>query len=586
MLKADGETLTSGAVEKAERLSSYFSSVFNRDRNEDDTGAQKFTQHKVTSCFASPQSVRKKLESLKTAKSPGPDQVHPRVLKELAEVLSEPISIILNMSFESATLPDNWKTAHISAIHKKGSKHLPENYRPVSLTSVVAKLAESFIRETIMVHMRDNKLFSKKQFGFLGGRSTVLQLLVVLDQWTQILDAGGFVDILYFDFMKAFDKVPHIGLLKTVERYGISGLLYDWIRAFLLDRKQRVCIQGSFSGWTNVESGIPQGSVLGPLLFIIFINELPSKASNAEIFLFADDMKVYNGIGSESDCENLQKDVDSVCSWAAQSTLKFHPEKCKHLRLSLRDHPEHCYTLGDTGSIINQTDQEKDIGVIFDTKLTFNGHIAAKINKANSILGIISRTFEYKSQDILILLYKALVRPHLEFANQVWSPYLKKHISAIENVQRRLTRMVPGMKDLSYQERLIKLKLPSLAYRRLRGDAIEAFKIIRGYYDNEVTSGLFRFVEDSVTRGHKYKLFKSRSRLDLRKNSFFLRVVDVWNSLPESVVEAPSIQSFERRLDKFWQNKDIRYDYTAAWYCVTRPAKASVTATEELALEA
>ena len=176
----------------------------------------------------------------------GPDRIHPRVLRELYDSIHVPLAEVISSSLDTGELPTDWKDAHISAIYKKGPKKKAENYRPVSLTSIVVKIAESIIREEIIRHMRQNKLLSNKQFGFLRGRSTVLQLLVVLDKWTEILDQGGVIDVIYCDFMKAFDKGPHNRLLHKLQSYGISGKVLNWIRAFLLNRRQRVRVQGFF----------------------------------------------------------------------------------------------------------------------------------------------------------------------------------------------------------------------------------------------------------------------------------------------------------------------------------------------------
>ena len=271
----------------------------------------------------------KKLLKLKINKSPGPDAIHPRVLHEIAEAISKPLTIIFRSSLRNRELPDEWKYANVSSIHKKGSKTLPQNYRPVSLTSVVCKIMEGIIRDHIIEHMKINKMFSDKQFGFISGRSTTLQLLNVLTIWSEILDEGGTIETIYCDFMKAFDKVPHQKLLYKIGKYGIVGALHGWIESFLKDRAHYVVINNATSSKAPVTSGIPQGSVLGPLLFVIYINDMPDViARDSFLYLFADDTKVFRHIRCPDDAAKLQDDIDKLVEWSNIWQLKFHPEKC------------------------------------------------------------------------------------------------------------------------------------------------------------------------------------------------------------------------------------------------------------------
>ena len=301
-----------------------------------------------------------------------------------------------------------------------------------------------------MKHMKSNKLFSRKQFGFISGRSTVLQLIKVLDNWTETMDEGRATDVVYCDFMKAFDRVPHKKLIEKVASYGIQGDFLRWIKDFLARRKQRVLVNGNESEWKAVTSGVPQGSVLGPLLFVLFINDLPEAAKHgSEVYMYADDTKVYREIKENDDCDRLQQDLDGLLGWTDKWMLDFHPDKCKYMRIGRSAIEEKRYRVHNN---ISKTETGKDIGVIIDNKLKFSEHLSEKINKANKIVGLIRRTFVYLDSPMFKSLYTALVRPHLEYANQVWCPHLIKDIEAVENVQRRATKQLSELKDLPYED--------------------------------------------------------------------------------------------------------------------------------------
>jgi hypothetical protein len=246
--------------------------------------------------------VHQQLVNLKIDKSPGPDMLHPRVLHELRDVLIKPLTHLFTQSMIQGVLPNDWRMSTVTPVFKKGKKDSINNYRPISLTCIACKIMESVIRNKLMAHFFANNLFSQKQYGFIKGRSTVLQLLQVFDDWSSLLEKKGQIDVIYTDLEKAFDKVPHQRLLSKLHSYGLNVTLITWIDSFLCHRLQRVKINSCLSECKPVLIGIPQGSVLGPLLFVIFINDLPLECSNmCESFLFADDAKLYKHIHNEQD---------------------------------------------------------------------------------------------------------------------------------------------------------------------------------------------------------------------------------------------------------------------------------------------
>ena len=546
---------------KAEIFSNYFASVWtDENTNELPYFRPRNVKFPMKEIEITEDMVYKKLDKLKTDKTPVPGGAHPLILKELAGVLSKPITILFRKSLQNRRLPTFWKHSTVSVIFKSGVKGLAENYRPISLTSILCKMLESIIREHLVDHMLMNALFSDKQYGFIGGRSTALQLLRVFDEWTEAIDQGDDIDIIYMDYRKTFDTVPHMRLMEKVKGYGFTENIVAWIEDFLTERKQKVIINGEVSKEKTIKSGIPQGSVLGPLLFLIFVNDLPELTTSL-VYLFADDNKVSKAIKNYKDKHILQKDLDIIYNWSKIWQLQIHPDKLAHMHIGDEmETPEYEYTVGNMP--VKYSTNEKDLGVIIDRKLSFDLHINEKVKKANSMAGWIRRSFVYMDEVLFKLLYTAMVRMHLEYCAVVWSPYLTKYIDQLEQVQIRATKMVPGLRDKPYPERLKILKLPTLTYRRLRGDMVTVYKIMNNIYHEECCPKLPTIESATGRPGRQLmQLYQSRSRLDIRKFSFTQRVVSVWNSLPEKVVTANTLDTFKTRLDDTWKNERILYHY-------------------------
>ena len=547
--KDDGEFVRTDK-EKAELLNNFFSSVFTTEDvrnipNVDD----KPVHSPLIDIPISETEVKKLLKDMDATKSMGPDDIHPYLLKCMVDVFVEPLTLIFQKSVSSGKIPTAWKDARVSPIFKKGSKTDPSNYRPVSLTSVVCKLLEKLVRKHIMDHLHENNLLSNEQYGFRNKRSCALQLLHVMEEWNEFVDERRSWDTVYLDLAKAFDKVAHKKLVKKVSSFGIKGNVLAWIEDFLSGRRQCVSIKGNTSEWKDVISGVPQGSVLGPVLFVLYVNDVVDHV-DTNIKVFADDTKLY---APSTDSDRLQSDIQSLCDWANKWELTFNVGKCKVIHYGYGN-PEKQYVMG-TEELQTAT-EENDLGVIFERDLKFSKHISSKINKANAILALIKRTFDYIDIHSFIKLYTALVRPHVEFANVVWHPYLRKDIDSLERLQMRATKLVPHLRDLEYQERLKELKLPSLSHRRLRGDVIQTFKIVKGI-DDCIFENFFRYA--SSTRGHNLKLEKPLVRSTFGQNKFSSRVIDSWNNLPQHVVEAKDVNIFKNRLDRHWQG--IMYQY-------------------------
>ena len=543
--------VTANDKEKADVLDRLFSSVFTTENTQSmptTTPGEKSNGTFLSDMCITEEAVKLKLKSLNTNKTPGVDTLHPKVLKELGDVLALPLSIVFNKSIEEGKIPEEWKKANVTAIFKKGDKSNPNNYRPVSLTSVVCKILETFIRDPMQNFLESQNLYSKCQHGFRRGKSCTSQLLEVMEDFTTLLDRGENFDTIYLDFKKAFDSVPHKRLLKKMEMYGVTGNLLAWTEDFLSNRTQTVKVGDAESKSSPVISGIPQGSVLGPTLFTIFINDLPECIESA-CKVFADDTKIYN---STSNRQKLQQDLNNVQAWSELWQLPFNTSKCKCLHYGNKN-PEFDYYLNNTK--VSNCEEEKDLGVTFDKTLKFRTHISNVTKKANQVLGLIKRNFKFLDETSLTKLYKALVRPHLEYAQSVWSPHFRTDKKTIESVQRRATKLISQLKNLSYEERLKALDLPSLEYRRLRGDLIQMYNLLSSNSDNY--KYFFELNKNDRTRGHNLKLVQHHCKLDSRKYSFSMRAISTWNNLNYNVVNAKNVNTFKNLLD--YDLKHLKY---------------------------
>ena len=363
--------------------------------------------------------------------------------------------------------------------------------------------------------------------------------------------------MVYLDFSKAFDSVPHKRLLIKLAAYGIEGSLLKWIENFLSGRKQRVRVGSAHSSPENVISGIPQGSILGPVLFTIYINDLPDcLASTCKVF--ADDTKIYN---KSNEHGQIQDDLNKLQDWSNKWNLSFNTKKCKVLHFG-KNNPRHSYEMWDSDSykVLETCEEEKDLGVVFDSALSFDAHIQKAISRANQVLGLIRRAFTYIDKQMFLNLYKAMVRPLLEYGNLIWCPYLKRQSAAIERVQRRATKILPACKDMTYTERMNYLNLPSLKARRLRGDLIEMYKIYNGLTDIKLENH-FTPSKSNITRNKQGKLFKNRARTNTRKFTFTNRVIDHWNNLNPNTKFATNLNNFKNLLDRNTKFLDHFYLY-------------------------
>ena len=422
---------------KAEILNSQFKSVFTQENvhlpQEPSTNIPPMSDIIITT-----EGVAKLLHGLNPNKATGPDDIPARILQLAANELAPALQIIFQKSLDTGKLPLSWSQANIAPIFKKGDRSLAVNYRPISLTSICCKILEHIILTNIVNHFDCYSVLTDRQHGFRSKHSTESQLIITTQDLAQSPNKKLQVDMIILDFSKAFDTVPHNRLLNKLDRYGIRNKTHTWISNFLKYRKQRVVIGGEHSTWTQVMSGVPQGTVLGPLLFLTYINDLPNNI-NSSIRLFADDCVLYREIKNEIDSQELQKDINSLMKWECDWQMNFNPKKCFVMRLTHARHMTRFnYILGDKS--LQETDNHPYLGVHITNDLTWNKHIHQITATANRTLAFVRRNLYSCPQHIKKSAYTTLVRPLLEYSSSVWDPHTKTLVNKIEMVQRRAAR--------------------------------------------------------------------------------------------------------------------------------------------------
>jgi hypothetical protein len=541
----DGRVVTDD-TEMAEVLNSFFSSVFTREDLTDIPPAAAGDSVPIERMRITEWEIKKAIRKLKKESAAGPDEIGPRLLQELEGAAATALTMIFRESVESGVVPEDWRRANVTPIFKKGTKMDPGNYRPVSLTSVCCKLLEGLMKTAIMRHLEVNNLVNPSQHGFMAGRSCCTNLLEFMEEVTRAVDEGVPVDVIYLDFAKAFDKVPKERLLEKLRAHGVRGHLLRWIRNWLTGRQQRVVLNGKKSGWEQVLSGVPQGSVLGPLLFLIFINDLDIAARKAEILKkFADDTKLGGRVSTEEERAALQEALDELCVWAATWGMDFNVKKCKVLHIG-HNNIRHVYTMG--GQPLGETEEETDVGVLTTANLKPAAQCRRAARTAAAVLGQISRAFHYRDRHVFVQLYKQYVRPHLEFAAAAWSPWQEGDKACLERIQQRAVAMVSGLTSRDYEDRLKELHMETLEERRHQMDMAQVHKILTG--KDKVDAERLLTLANSHGRNTRAAadarcLRQNPGRLEVRRNFFTQRVVAPWNDVPSEIKHVSSVQAFK-----------------------------------------
>ena len=531
----------------ADILNNFFASVFTQGQSvANNLPSEQSNIPNIDAIEITESKVRDKISSLDVNKSIGPDGIPPLVIKELPDFFAPKITKILLRSYHEGHVPALLKTSFITPLHKSGSREEPANYRPISLTPIIAKLMESIFRDHIEEHLRKNNLVSPRQHGFCKGKSTTTNMIDFWDDISLLSELSTSISIIYTDLRKAFDSVPHDLLMYKVRRMGITGKIHDWLKNFLEVRKQKVSINGSLSEAAAVVSGVPQGGVLSGTLFSIYINDLPTVIKHCMISLYADDAKLYYPIGDENSIQLVQQDINQLVAWCSRWRLNLNSRKCFQIQYNPKSFARSFNPIYfiENEEIAHHVDG-RDLGITISSDLKFHKHVNEVCRKANAEIHRIRRTFRSRTPKFLADMYKIFVRSQLEYCVEVWNPCFECDVQKMEKVQNRMTKLLNHGNYLSPAERNSMLGITSHETRRKRGDLIAMYKNV----NNEK---LFKLRGPTRLRGHDKTMNLPVAQNLIRKHSLACRRVSEWNGLPSHVIASDDVNTFKTNLDAFW----------------------------------
>ena len=554
VLKVDNDIYTCDK-DKAKVLNDQFSSVFKSDSYSaadvninDKYNLNKSVNNILTDISIGANSVYKSLKRLDCSKAVGPDGIPTKVLKEAASELALPLSDLFNLTLQTGEIPQEWKLADIVPIFKKGSKDDARNYRPVSLTPIICKILERLVCDQLVKFLNYNNILVDNQHGFRAKRSCETQLLQCVNDWSLALDNKNNIDIIFLDISRAFDTVSHVKLMKKLDNIGIKGNMLNWFKSFLTGRKQRVKINKEFSEWSNVTSGVPQGTIIGPVAFLIYINDITNNIK-CQCMLYADDCVLYSCVNNANDAKMLQHDLDRVIKWSRRWSMDFNVNKCKVMHMTKKNNISfNSYYMN--GSKLGVTETEKYLGVQINHKFSWKCHVDVVKKDCYRKLGIIKRVFSKCNNDIKSKLYKQLIRPKLDYCVNVWKPTTPGLQRVIERIQKRAAGIVLGRRVEDYIRDLSVLAWSPVHMRQNCQELCLMYKIINNEIDIDFDL-FFKYKELSKNLRCKNSLqLKPKfARTEMCKLSFFHRIIPLWNKLPEHIVKAENLKHFKTNLE-------------------------------------
>ena len=550
-LEIDDQTIYSN-VKKANAFNVYFNSQSQITGN-DDTLPNVDQDHQVMPRFQlNTEEVTVVLKNLDTSKAVGPDLVHNKILVAAYPIIAEPLTILFNRSLSEGIFPAVWKKAHITPIFKKGNRSSCSNYRPISLLSCVGKILEKCVKLHVVDFLNEHKIITIAQSGFTQGDSTIYQLLSIYDDFLKSLDNNIKTQAIFFDISKAFDRVWHKGLLHKLRVIGINDQLLTWFHSYLSDRKQAVVVNGSCSDFLTIPAGVPQGSVLGPLLFLIYINDI-NKGIVSTTKLFADDTSMYLSVDDdETRSETLNSDLNKINVWANKWKVTFNCQKTKLVNIC-RQNAIPTNQLVFEGTILEANFYHKHLGLVIQGNCKWNNHIDNVIAKTRMLVSCM-KSYKYRlSRKSLEIMFKSYVLPHFDYADVIWDNCTQYQSEQLEQIQLEALRTIVGtVKGTSHEKLYNETGFIPLKERRKRHKLILFFKFINGMLPEHLSQRFPNLVSDTNIYHRRRPLERNlpKWKTELYRNSFFHDATYLWNALDDNMKTLTSIGAFKRNLSR------------------------------------
>lgn len=559
---------TSNRQEICDLFANHFSSVFNNNNanNNFDLPSVSTSKTYIGNFHLSKGEIEKRLKRLDISKAAGPDNIPPLFIRKCAISLAVPLTLIFSNSLNSGIFPEKWKEARIVPIYKSENRQNIVNYRPISILCTMSRVFESLVYEQSFKVL--GRRINGQQHGFLSGRSTATNLFSYITELISNIDNRLQVDAIYTDFSKAFDKVNHTLLVNKLREFGLSERLLKWCSSYLHGRSSTVVIDGYSSQPYLAKSGVPQGSVLGPAFFNIFINDIVSIFQHSKVYLFADDLKIIKTITNNFDVELLQEDLNRLIQWCNHNQMTLNPKKCFSIRFTRKQRYVQSQYFIETEKLA-VVRAIRDLGVVLDSELRFTSHIDNIITTATKTLGFVLRNSkEFRQPSTTIKLYSSLVRSKLEYCSQIWNPHYKTHSDRIERIQKQLLRHLAyrsncKLSDNSYEGRLERFNITSLQSRRIMSDLLFLHKILNNNIDCPVIVQLFNFnVPSRLPRKPSALFHVPLYKSNLGKYSPPARLARTYNDLSSKIsnldITCNNLPIFKSNLLSFFKN-NINY---------------------------